>query len=120
MNIPLLPRQKKYIFDPQKWFYNGIENIKSNPRDAALEVASWIPGLDVGVDIYDTVKSINTKDYIGAGIGLTSIFLPEALEKGIKGTRRFVRDIVGRYKLANTYIDTKPFDTQGLKNNGFH
>lgn len=120
VNIPLLPRQKKYIFDPQKWFYNGIENIKSNPTDAALEVASWIPGLDVGVDIYDTVKSINTKDYIGAGIGLTSIFLPEALEKGIKGTRRFVRDIVGRYKLANTYIDTKPFDTQGLKNNGFH
>lgn len=119
VNTPLLPRQKKYVFDPQKWFYEGLENIKSNPTDAALEAASWIPGLDVGVDIYDLAKAIDAEDYIGAGIGVTSLFLPEALEKGLKGTRRLVGDIVDRYRIANTYIDTNPFDTRVLKKHGF-
>lgn len=119
VNIPLLPRQKKYVFDPQKWFYDELENIKSNPTDAALEVASWTPA-DIGVDIYDLAKSLHNKDYVGAGIGVASLFLPEVLEKGLKGTRRFVGDIIDRYRLANTYIDTDLFDKKVLRDHGFH
>lgn len=119
VNTSLLPRQKKYVFDTQKWFYEGLENIKSNPTDATLEVASWVPGIDIGVDIYDLAKSIDNEDYIGAGIGAASLFLPEALEKGLKGTRRLVGDIIDRYRIANTYIDTDLFDTKVLRKHGF-
>lgn len=87
INNNLLP-QKTQPYDPQKWFYEGIEWVKNNPYRAGLEIASYIPGVDVVADGLMAIDDYNNGDKIGAGIGAASILLPAFLDKPLKLLKR--------------------------------
>lgn len=89
INNNLLP-QKTQPYDPQKWFYEGIEWMKENPLQAAKQATSFVPIIGEVMDGYDIYTDLKDQNYPEAAIGLGAMFLPELVEKGIKkGYRAF-------------------------------
>ena len=96
INNNLLP-QKTQPYDPQKWFYEGIEWMKNNPYRTGLEIASYIPGVDVVADGLMAIDDYNNGDKIGAGIGAASILLPAFLDKPLKLVKKGWNKLMKRH-----------------------
>lgn len=96
INNNLLP-QKTQSYDPQKWFYEGIEWMKNNPYRTGLEIASYIPGADVVADGLMAIDDYNNGDKIGAGVGVASILLPAFLDKPLKLVKKGWNKLMKRH-----------------------
>lgn len=107
INNNLLP-QKTQSYDPQKWFYEGIERMKNNPYRSGLEIASYIPGVDVVADGLMAIDDYNNGDKIGAGIGAASILLPAFLDKPLKYIKKGYDWAKDAYWITKKYDITNP------------
>lgn len=112
INNNLLP-QKTQPYDPQKWFYEGIEWMKNNPYRAGLEIASYIPGVDVVADGLMAIDDYNNGDKIGAGVGAASILLPAFLDKPLKYIKKgydWAKDaywVTKKYDIINSNLNKR-------------
>ena len=112
INNNLLP-QKTQPYDPQKWFYEGIKWMKNNPYRAGLEIASYIPGVDVVADGLMAIDDYNNGDKIGAGVGAASILLPAFLDKPLKYIKKgydWAKDaywVTKKYDIINSNLNKR-------------
>ena len=101
-------------YDPQKWFYEGIDWMKKNPYRAGLEIASYVPGVDVVADGLMAIDDYNNGDKIGAGVGAASILLPAFLDKPLKYIKK------GYDWAKDAYWVTKKYDIINSGLNSLH